>query len=209
MKKFIVLLVLLFSVNLSSGTMAVTRYKTEKTGANFVLTDAMKTKIQKHCPKIMNNAQKRIKKTEVYCPVSEVVLGARDFGPWRKMLYVFEKLFYQIRNLLYLAAVFMIIWIYVKGAYEGEMHWMQISFLVIGVVIMAGAEVLFSLAKKEVTLDDVMAEGIYVDCRENSSSMKPYYKCNTESRGARLEDTRYFYMVVGEKRNTSYNKGLY
>ena len=87
---------------------------------------------------------------------------------------------------------------------------MHIAMLIIGVIILAFAELLLDLATNRVTLEDVMSNGVYVDCRDKNTK-DAYYRCSTEDDGAALYDSRYFLQVSGEirKKDSKLYNGLY
>ncbi|MBR1544596.1 MAG: hypothetical protein IJ638_01470 [Alphaproteobacteria bacterium] len=200
MKKFILFLML--AVFISGPSMAQRRrttYRRSKTNAveTFRFTDDMVKRIKNHCPNVLKNAPKKSENLEAYCSVRDLHFGEADLGPWKKFVQRAEKIFLQFRRLIYVAAVFMILWILVKASYEGDMKWMHIAMLVIGVIILAFAEVLLDLATNRVSLEDVISNGVYVDCRDKKVE-DAYYKCNTSDDGAALYDSRYFLQVSGE-----------
>ena len=206
MKKFMLLFVLVFTL-FSSSLFAQTRNYNSRNNT-FRFTEDMVNKINKDCPSVLKSANTKNEKLEAFCSVKDIKIGEADLGPWRKMVHAFEKLFQQFRKVIYVAAVFMLLWIFVKAAYEGDMKWMHLSMLIIGVVILAGAEVLIGLATNRITLEDVISDGVYVDCR-NKRTNDAFFKCSVDDQGASLYDSRYFLQVSGEiKENTVY-KGLF
>lgn len=211
MKKFILFLVL--AVFLSSPTMSQRRYSNRRSSSNtqtFRFTEDMVRRIKNNCPNTLKRAQNKKENLEAFCSVRDLHFGESDLGPWKKFIARAEKLFKQFRRLIYVAAVFMILWIFVKAAYEGDMKWMHIAMLIIGVIILAFAEVLLDLATNRVSLEDVVNNGVYVDCRDKKTD-DAYYKCGTNDDGATLYDSRYFLQISGESRTNSsklYN-GLY
>ena len=199
MKKFILFLMLaLFIASPSMAQRRRTTYHRSSTNTQtFRFTDDMVKRIKPHCPNVLKNAPKKSENLEAYCSVRDLHFGEADLGPWKKFVQRAEKLFLQFRRLIYVAAVFMILWIFVKASYEGDMKWMHIAMLVIGVIILAFAEVLLALATNRVSLDDVISNGVYVDCRDKKTD-DAYYKCSTNDDGAALYDSKYFLQVSGE-----------
>lgn len=212
MKKFILFLVL--AVFLSAPSMAQKRRirTTRRSSAvqTFRFTDDMVRRIKNSCPTTLKNAQKKPENLEAFCSVKDLRFGEADLGPWKKFVQRAEKLFLQFRRLIYVAAVFMILWIFVKASYEGDMKWMHIAMLIIGVIILAFAQVLLDLATNRVSLEDVVENGVFVDCRDKKTE-DAYYKCNVNDDGATLYDERYFLQVSGKIKNnrTKMYDGLY
>ena len=178
------------------------------TGNTFRFTEDMENRIEKLCPKRLSRAPSRRSVLEAYCPISNVRSIEADLGPFEKFVKALEKLFKQIRPLLYTGAVFMIMWILVQAAYGGDMQWNKVIMLVAGVVILSIAEVLINIATKRVVLEDVIGEGVYVDCR-NISERNVFYKCASDARGSALYDSRYFLKISGTPRNAGRYKGLF
>ena len=209
MKKFILFLVL--AVILSMPSMAQRRRAVRRNSSvqTFRFTEDMIRRIKNNCPTTLKNATRKSENLEAFCSVKNLHFGEADLGPWKKFIQRAEKLFLQFRRLIYIAAVFMILWIFVKASYEGDMKWMHIAMLVIGVIILAFAEVLLSLATNKVSLEDVIDNGVYVDCRDKKMN-DAFYKCSTNDDSAALYDERYFLQVSGEikKKSKVYN-GLY
>ena len=210
MMKKIFVLFLLLGVVLCGDTFAQRRsYSRNRTNNTFRFTDDMVAKINKSCPATVRRAQNKSEKLEAYCSVRNVEFGESDLGPWKKIVSRFEKLFKQFRRIIYTAAVFMVLWIFVKAAYEGDMKWMHIAMLVMGVVILSFAEVLLAMATNRITIEDVLNNGVYVDCRDRQMK-DAYFKCSTDGKGASLYDSRYFLQITGEANRESYSyRGLY
>ena len=213
MKKFILFLVLVLIVTGSSVSFSkrrTVRRHRDSENQTFRFTDDMVKKIKNSCPIVLKNASKKNENLEPFCSVRDLNFGEADLGPWKKFVQRAEKLFLQFRRLIYIAAVFMILWIFVKASYEGDMKWMHIAMLIIGVIILAFAELLLDLATNRVSLEDVIDNGVYVDCRDKKTN-DAYYKCSTGDDGAVLFDSRYFLQVTGEARSKKAKmyKGLY
>ncbi len=202
MKKFVLFLILTLFLN--SPVFAARRTVSKKTSnaQTFRFTEDMVKRVQNNCPSVMKNASKKAENLEAFCSVRDLHFGEADLGPWKKFVQRAEKLFLQFRRLIYIAAVFMLLWIFVKASYEGEMKWMHIAMLIIGVIVLAFAELLLDLATNRVTLEDVMNNGVYVDCRDKNTK-NAYYKCSTDDDGAALYDSRYFLQVSGEMKRKS------
>ena len=181
----------------------------------FQFTDDMLNKVGRSCPNTMQRANRKSENLEPFCSVRNLEFGEADLGPWKKAVHAFEKLFLQFRRFIYVGAIFMVLWIFVKAAYEGDMKWMHIAMLIIGVVVLAFAEVLLAMATNKVTVEDVVDQGIYVDCRNAPTSNNlsrrndAYYKCNIDDNGAALYDSRYFLQVSGKISNTKAYDGLF
>ena len=213
MKKFVLFLVLVLIVTGSSVSFSKRRTirRHRDTGTQtFRFTDDMVRKIKNSCPIILKNAKNKPENLEPFCSVRDLNFGEADLGPWKKFVQRAEKMFLQFRRLIYIAAVFMILWIFVKASYEGDMKWMHIAMLIIGVIILAFAELLLDLATNRVALEDVIDNGVYVDCRDKKTN-DAYYRCSTGDDGAVLFDARYFLQVTGEARSKKAKryKGLY
>ncbi len=216
MKKFALFLVLVLFICGVSGSSVFAKRRTSyrKSSDNavhgFRFTDDMVKKIKNSCPIVLKNAPKKSENLEAFCSVKNLNFGEADLGPWKKFVQRAEKLFIQFRRLIYVGAVFMVLWIFVKAAYEGDMKWMHIAMLVMGVIILAFAEVLLDLATNRVSLEDVVDNGVYVDCRDKKTD-DAYYKCTTGDDGAILFDSRYFLQVSGQtkSRKSKVYNGLY
>jgi hypothetical protein len=107
---------------------------------------------------------------------------------------------------MYVAAVFVVLWILAKAMYEGEMHWEHIGFLVIGVTLLAFAEVFIALAMNRVTLDDIKAGDLYVDCREPEVGL---YACASDVEGSLDHDSKYIFPLKRGTDTSSTYKGLF
>ena len=194
----------------SIDVMAKRSYTKSKSSQSFRFTEDMVNRIKKSCPDVLKNADKKSENLEAFCSVKDLNFEGADLGPWQKIVARGERLFLQFRRLIYIGAVFMLLWIFVKASYEGEMKWMHIAMLVMGVIILAFAEVLLAFATNRVSLDDVINDGVYVDCRDKKTG-DAYFVCSTSDSGAALYDSRYFLQVSGEMKSRSSKKygGLY
>ena len=216
MKKFIITLFLfafMFSFpNISQAQHRLSRTRRTNTESVFRFSEDMLSRVARNCPKILQRSVKRNERLEGYCSVRDIDFTEADLGPWQKAVSAFIRLFQQFRRFIYVGAVFMLLWIFVKAAYEGEMKWMHIAVLIIGVVILAFAEVLINLATGKISVDDVVEMGIYVDCRNAPTSNNlnrrndAYYKCNVGDNGYTLYDSRYFLQISGEMKSAKSEK---
>lgn len=202
MKKFFILFFMFgFFFVMQSDVQAQRRSSSRTKTSTFRFTDDMVNKINSACPKVLKNASMRAERLEAFCSVKDIKIGEADLGPWYSGVKAFEKLFMQFRRVIYMAAAFMLLWIFVKAAYEGEMKWMHLSMLVIGVILLAFAEVIIDIAANRITLEDVLEQGVYVDCRKKQTK-DAFYKCNVGENGAELYDVRYFLQLTGEEEST-------
>ena len=198
-----------------SGSRRMSSYVRNRSSQRFQFTDDMLSKVNRSCPKTLQRAKKKSEELIPFCSIRDLEFGEADLGPWRKAVSAFERLFYQFRRLIYIGAVFMVLWIFVQAAYNGDMKWMHIAMLLIGVVLLSLTEVLLAMAENKITVEDVIDQGIYVDCRSAPTSNNlsnrsdAYYKCNIDDNGAALYDSRYFLQISGKISNTSAYKGLF
>ena len=226
MKKFFILFFVMlfcfanvsFSQTRGRGRSSVNRaYRTSR-GNGFTFSQDAKDRIKVGCQNVMKTAQQfsrdikskgssDIKSEIIYmCSVNSIELEKSDLGPWEKFVYALEKVFKQFRRLIYIAAVFMLLWILVKAMYEGDMKWMHIGMMVIGVTMLAFAEVFLDIATNRVTIDDIRNSEIYVDCREPDKGL---YKCSVDVEGAVDKESVYLYDVNHLSTQSKTFKGLY
>lgn len=202
MKKFLILFLMFgFFFTMQNDAHAQRRKSSRAKTSTFRFTDDMVNKINNVCPKVLKNASKKNENLQAFCSVKDIKIGEADLGPWYSGVRAFEKLFMQFRRVIYIAAAFMLLWIFVKAAYEGEMKWMHLAMLIIGVILLAFAEVIIDIAANRITLEDVLEQGVYVDCRKKRTN-DAFYKCNVGDDGAELYDARYFLQLTGEKEST-------
>ena len=199
MKKFLILFLMFgFFFTMQNDAHAQKRTRTKSKTSTFRFTDDMVRKINNSCPKVLKNASKKNESLQAFCSVKNIQIGEADLGPWYSGVKAFEKLFMQFRRVIYMAAAFMLLWIFVKAAYQGEMKWMHLAMLVIGVILLAFAEVIIDIAANRITLEDVLEQGVYVDCRKKQTN-DAFYKCNVGDNDAELYDVRYFLQLTGER----------
>ena len=226
MKKFFILFfVMLFcfanvSFSQTRGRVRGSSSRNHRTarGNGFTFSQDAKDRISVGCPSVLKRAQQfsrdmkakgssDIQSEIVYmCWVNMIELEQGDLGPWEKFVYALEKIFKQFRRLIYIAAVFMLLWILVKAMYEGDMKWMHIGIMIIGVTMLAFAEVFLDIATNRVTLDDIRNSEIYVDCREPDKGL---YKCSVDVEGAVDKESVYLFDVNHRATQTRTYKGLY
>ncbi|MDR2098536.1 MAG: hypothetical protein LBO78_00735 [Rickettsiales bacterium] len=203
MKKIFAYLMVSFVLfsNLAGAQVRRTGGGTRSRGNGYKLSDDAKERIRIGCQEKMKTAKaKKDTKLVPMCLVSLIQVSEADLGPWKKFVDGLVRVFQQFRRLIYVAAVFTILWILAKAAYEGEMHWEHIGILVVGVVLVALAETFIKLATNEVTLDDIKSGDKYVDCRKPE---EPLYKCSVEMDGASDHDERYLFRYAGEESSVS------
>ncbi len=212
MKKIFVLFAVLFFSFSVEGMAQSRRYRagTNNTYTDrFKFTTDMENRIKNYCPSVLKKASSKPEHLQSYCSVNDIVVGEADLGPWKKLVIACEKLFKQFRSLIYVAAVFFVLWLFVKAAYAGDMEWKHLGMLLIGIVILTFADVMLDIATNRVTIEDVVEDGIYVDCREKNSK-EAFYRCSPDTSGAGLSDSRYFLQLSGEAPNSSPQlKGLF
>lgn len=172
---------------------------------NFQITPDMQRRITRSCPKKLQRANVNRENLQTFCLVSNIRETEADLGPWKAFVARAEKLFKQLRNLLYVGAVFMLMWLFTKAIYKNSIDWPKISMLIIGVLLLTLAEVFLDVATQRVKLDDVISEGVYVDCRDPTEA---YYKCDLGSTDAEQLDAQYFLKVSGQN-SSKKHKGLF
>jgi hypothetical protein len=204
MRKFFICFMAAFTM---FGSLASAQVRTRGRGNGFVLSSDEKERIRAGCQDMMKaartNTQSRI---ERYCAIDSIQLQEADLGPWKKFVDAMIKVFAQFRRLAYVAAVFMVLWILAKAMYEGEMHWEHIGMLVIGVAMLAMAEVFLDVATNKVSIDDIRSGEIYVDCREPDKGL---YKCSREVEGSLGHESKYMFPVNPESSGAASRRGLF
>lgn len=221
LKKFLILFFVFafsFSFEAFSQTRRVSRGRTVSRGNGFTFSQDAKERINRACPNVLKKATQFTKEMKrkgtssipseiVYmCSVNAIELQEADLGPWKKFVYALEKIYVQFRNLIYIAAIFMLLWIIVKAMYEGDMKWMHIGMMIIGVTMLAFAEVFIDIATNRVSLDDIRNGEIYVDCREPDKGL---YKCSADVDGAVDTESVYLYDVNHKSTQAKSYKGLF
>ncbi len=199
MKKFLQFILIMFSILTAGNVMAQRRN-------NFQITTDMQRRIARSCPKKLQRASVSHENLQTFCLVSNIRETEADLGPWKAFIARAEKLFKQFRSLLYVAAVFTLMWLFTKAIYKNSIDWPKISMLIIGVLLLTLAEVFLDVATQRVRLEDVISEGVYVDCRDPTEA---YYKCDIGSSDAEQLDTQYFVNVSGPNKKTKKHKGLF
>ncbi|MBD5405255.1 hypothetical protein HDR59_01765 [bacterium] len=222
MKKFFILFLIIMcsfaNVSFSQNRARGGRRVASGRGNGFTFSQDAKDRIKVGCQSVMRKAQQfsremkargksDIESEIVYmCSVNSIELEKSDLGPWEKFVYALEKVFKQFRRLIYIAAVFMLLWILVKAMYEGDMKWMHIGMMLIGVTMLAFAEVFLDIATNRVTIDDIRNSEIYVDCREPDKGL---YRCSVEVEGAVDKESIYLFDVNHLSAQSKTFKGLY
>lgn len=222
MKKFFILFLIIMcsftNVSFSQNRTRGVRRVASGRGNGFTFSQDAKDRIKVGCQSVMRKAQQfsremkakgksNIESEIVYmCSVNSIELEKSDLGPWEKFVYALEKVFKQFRRLIYIAAVFMLLWILVKAMYEGDMKWMHIGMMLIGVTMLAFAEVFLDIATNRVTIDDIRNSEIYVDCREPDKGL---YRCSVEVEGAVDKESIYLFDVNHLSAQSKTYKGLY
>jgi len=173
---------------------------------DYRLSDGARQLIKLNCPDMLRAANAGNDGGIMsLCPVRNVAAApTTDLGPWREIVLAGVRLFEQIKNLIYAAAVFLLLWILVEGAYRGEARWMKLWWLVIGLVGMAGANVFMSMALGDATVGDVVRGNLYVDCRRPN---EPLYPCAGNRHDALQLDGRFVFMYQGNPQTP--RAGLY
>lgn len=217
-KKFLILFFVIgfgFAFDAFSQTRTRTHYGR---GNGFTFSQDAKERIRLGCPNVLKRANRfskdmktkgasNIESEIIYmCSVNSIELEKGDLGPWKKFVHALEKVFKQFRNLIYLAAIFMLLWIIVKAMYEGDMKWMHIGMMVLGITMLSFAEVFLDIATNRVTIDDIRNSEIYVDCREPDRGL---YICSVDTDGAVDKESVYLYDVNHKATKTKVFKGLY
>lgn len=187
-------------------------------GNSFSFSQDTQERIKAGCVNVMKKAGKfqsemRSRGTSsihsgiVYmCSVNSIKIEQPSLGPWEKFVYALEKIFNQFKALLYVAAVFMLVWLFVKAAYEAEMNWMHFAMLIMGVVMLGFADVFLDIATNRVTLDDVKSGEMYVDCRKPDDGL---YPCNLDTEGVMDKESVYLFTVNQTSGDSKLFKGLY
>ena len=178
----------------------------QRGGNSFQITPDMERRIKRSCPGRLSRANVNRENLQTFCPVSNIRETEADLGPWKAFVYRAEKLFKQFRSLLYIGAIFMLMWLFTKAVYKSTIDWPKVAMLIIGVLILTLAEVFLDVATQRVRLDDVIAEGVYVDCRDPTEA---YYKCELGKQDAEQLDAQYFLRVSGKNQTTKKHKGLF
>lgn len=222
MKKFFILFFVIMccfsDISFSQTRTRVRRAVPTFHNNGFTFSQDVKDRIAIGCQSVMKRAQKfsRDMKTRgasdieseiVYmCLVSSLELDKSTLGPWEKFVNAMVKVFKQFRRLIYVAAVFMLLWILVKAMYENDMKWMNIGMMIIGVTMLAFAEVFLAIATNKVTVEDIRNSELYVDCREPNKAL---YRCSVDVEGAKDKESVYLYDVNHLSSQSSTFKGLY
>jgi hypothetical protein len=101
----------------------------------------------------------------------------------------------------------MLLWIVVNAAYRGDGKWMELAWLIIGIIVLASAELFVRIASGQVAIDDVKTNNMYVDCRRPNEVL---YQCEPEDAGAVELDERFLYLFSKSKKPSSKSApGLY
>jgi hypothetical protein len=166
-----------------------------------------KERIRSGCAGVMRDSRTaKNTRLEWMCKLSSVRQEEADLGPWKKFVDALVKIFNQLKRLIYIGAVFMILWIFVKGMYEGEAKWMHLGMLIIGVTMLAFAETFVDIATNKINLDDIKNGDIYVDCRQPDEGL---FVCAPDVDGSEDHDMKYIFQVKrGAETNSGY-RGLY
>ena len=205
MNKFLAYL-MLFVIMLGNAASAQTARGVQPGKGRFTFSADAKDRIRQGCANVMRTAgAKRNTRLESMCKLSLIRQEEADLGPWKKFIFALVKIFNQLKRLIYVGAVFMLLWIFVKGMYEGEAQWMKLGMLIIGCTMVAFAETFVDLATNRTSLDDVKNGDIYVDCRSPDDGL---YICASDVEGAEDHDMRYVYQVKRGGETTS-SRGLY
>ena len=147
--------------------------------------------INKACPRVIADARAITDfELRVFCPISEIDTGMADLGPWKKFVNGLVRLFQQFRKLIYLAGVFLLLWIVIEGAYRGEGQWMKLAMMIIGLILLAMAEVFVNLATGKVEIESIKSGDLFVDCRRPNEAL---FQCRGESKGAQSVDERFIF----------------
>ena len=163
---------------------------------DYRLPEDAKHLIRQNCPTILREApNQKLGELMSLCPVRNVAaIPTTNLGPWRALVTALVRMFGQIQNLIYVAAVFLLLWILVEGAYRGEARWVNLWWLVGGLVGMAGANAFLHWTLGETTLADIRLGNMYVDCRRHT---EPLYPCAPNNSDAMQIDARFVLMYQG------------
>ena len=63
--------------------------------------------------------------------------GVNSLGPFARIGQLFVRLFLNVRNFLYIAAAFTLLWTFYGWATTGAIKWDQLMYIGIGLVLMA------------------------------------------------------------------------
>ncbi|MDR1009506.1 MAG: hypothetical protein LBL52_04635 [Rickettsiales bacterium] len=194
MKKFLILLMFLFAAGPAFAQSARGRAVRTRTAADesqFRISADAQAIIAESCQRILSNAPRaRGGELAVFCQVRQIKTSAGELGPWSKFVNGLVKLFQQFRRLIYVAAVFMLLWILVEGVYRAEAQWMKLGMMIVGLVILAGAEMFIRMATGQVKLEDIQNGEMFVDCRHPNEAL---YHCDGDTVGATNIDERYIF----------------
>ena len=200
MKKLLQFILLSISILYAGDVFA------QRRNNSFQITPDMERRITRSCPRRLARANVNRENLQPFCPVRNIRETEADLGPWRAFVYRTERLFKQFRTLLYVGAIFMLMWLFTKAVYKSTIDWPKVAMLLIGVLMLTLAEVFLDVATQRVRLDDVIAEGVYVDCRDPTEA---YYKCDIGKNDAEQLDAQYFLKVSGTQQSQRKHKGLF
>ena len=210
MKKFLaylVLFVVVFGSDTSAQTRAPVRTQSQSDRVWQGFGPDARERIRRGCVDVMRVARTREEANlEWFCRLSELRNVEADLGPWKKLVEALVRIFEQLRRLIYVGAVFMLLWIFVKGMYEGEAKWMHLGMLIIGVTMVAFAEVFIGIATNRINFDDIKNGDIYVDCRTPDEGL---YICAPGSPDSQDHDERFIFQVSQGSGTRVRQRGLY
>ena len=206
MRKFFFIILAVFAAFDASAQTTRRRASSAPPANNFKLSADAQARIERSCERIMARAA-RAENTDlaVFCPVRQINTSAGELGMWSKFVDGLVKLFVQARRLIYVAAVFMLLWIMVEGIYRSEGRWAHLGMMVIGLVILAGAEMFVGMATGRVKLEDIQNGEMFVDCRKPNEAL---YRCKGDDVGAANVDERFIFRFQKANEAKQAKRGL-
>ena len=152
---------------------------------DYAVDSSTSKKLGSVCKKKMSEASKsgRANRSsrEMLCPIKDFEPKIQSrLGPFREFARAAMRLFEATKNIVILAGAFMFLWIIVQGAWRGEAEWMKLWWLVLGIVIMGGAESVLGWFIGGQTCEDIKSGSLYVDCRAvDRGRIEPLYECES------------------------------
>ncbi|MDR3126534.1 MAG: hypothetical protein LBT92_02790 [Rickettsiales bacterium] len=201
MKKILLLVfVSLLAICANAQTRRARSSRNANTNSSKVLSDDARQLISRRCAEKTMEAERRPEgKLRSMCSV-ENISGGESMGPWKLLVARAIQMFKQFRKLIYVAAVFLLLWIVVKAAYKGDGQWMELAWLITGIVALAGAEFFVRIASGQVAIEEVKTNNMYVDCRRPNEVL---FQCSPEDSGAVELDERFLYLFSKSAKSKS------
>jgi hypothetical protein len=186
-------MIFIFFLVLSSGAGAQNFGRSSRAapGNAYKLSADAQVRIEEACGRIIARANRTSPgDLSVFCQVRSLNTSVGELGPWAKFVDGLVKLFIQARRLIYVGAVFILLFILVEGVYRAEAQWMKLGTMVIGLVILAGAEMFVRMATGQIRIEDIQNGEMSVDCRRPNEAL---YRCSGDSVGATNIDDRFIF----------------